>query len=242
MTQISEDNATGLPDGNAPRYAVAVAIPNEMARAGLTTMLHQLPAVRELLQYADIDQAMHQITSRRVDALIMGFPEEGAEQLTSLSHAASAAGTKTLFLLSNSSQHEVMRATDLVADGFLLQSEITVERLGSALSQVASGEIAMPSSLARELLSQARRHPDRSSNRPVMLTPREQQALTLLAEGLSNKQIARRLQISEHGAKRHVANVLAKLNSPNRTLAVAIAIREHLLDESLVKQTVKSGY
>ena len=55
------------------------------------------------------------------------------------------------------------------------------------------------------------------------------QALVLLAKGMSNKQIARRLNISEHGAKRHVANVLAKLNCPNRTLAVALALRHGLV-------------
>ncbi|MCI4066752.1 LuxR C-terminal-related transcriptional regulator [Micromonospora sp. R77] len=64
-----------------------------------------------------------------------------------------------------------------------------------------------------------------------MLTPRERQALKLLAEGLSNKQIARRLGISEHGAKRHVGNVLAKLNCPNRTVAVTVALNHGLLTE-----------
>lgn len=50
-----------------------------------------------------------------------------------------------------------------------------------------------------------------------------------MAEGLSNKQAARRLQISEHGVKRLVGNVLAKLNCPNRTLAVVRAIEDGLL-------------
>jgi DNA-binding NarL/FixJ family response regulator len=62
------------------------------------------------------------------------------------------------------------------------------------------------------------------------LTPREQAALALLVQGLSNKQIARRLTISEHGAKRHVANLLAKLNCPNRTMAAVVAVREGLLE------------
>ena len=55
------------------------------------------------------------------------------------------------------------------------------------------------------------------------MTPRESETLNLLSKGLSNKQIARSLHISQHGAKRHVANVIAKLNCPNRTLAVALA-------------------
>lgn len=69
-----------------------------------------------------------------------------------------------------------------------------------------------------------------------MLTPRERQALKLLADGLSNKQIARRLGISEHGAKRHVGNVLAKLNCPNRTVAVTVALNHGLLAEEPAHQ------
>ncbi len=60
------------------------------------------------------------------------------------------------------------------------------------------------------------------------LTRREREVLQALSEGLSNKQIARRMAISEHGAKRHVANIMAKLNCPNRTLAVSKALREGL--------------
>jgi DNA-binding NarL/FixJ family response regulator len=89
--------------------------------------------------------------------------------------------------------------------------------------------MAMPAKLARELLAHARGKEARPRSRPVILTPREQQALSLLTQGMSNREIARRLGISEHGAKRHVANVLAKLNCPNRTLAAAMAIQDELL-------------
>ncbi|MFK0156900.1 response regulator transcription factor [Streptomyces sp. NPDC090499] len=61
------------------------------------------------------------------------------------------------------------------------------------------------------------------------LTPRELQVLRLVAQGLSNKQVSRQLQISEHGVKQLVGNVLAKLNCPNRTLAVVRAMEDGLL-------------
>jgi two-component system, NarL family, nitrate/nitrite response regulator NarL len=62
-----------------------------------------------------------------------------------------------------------------------------------------------------------------------MLTPRERQALTLLAEGLSNKQIAARLHISEHTAKFHVNSILGKLGAGTRTEAVMRGLRSGLL-------------
>ncbi|MFE4519574.1 response regulator transcription factor, partial [Kitasatospora sp. NPDC056783] len=61
------------------------------------------------------------------------------------------------------------------------------------------------------------------------LTARELEVLHLVAQGLSNKQVSRELQISEHGVKRHVGNVLTKLNCPNRTLAVVRALEDGLI-------------
>ncbi|WP_051950876.1 response regulator transcription factor [Actinacidiphila yeochonensis] len=111
-------------------------------------------------------------------------------------------------------------------DGFLLQQETDAVALTAALSQVVVGGMPLPAPLARQLLAQAAAVPPR---RPRLLTTREQQALELLADGLSNKQIGRRLNISEHGAKRLVTSLLIKLDAPNRTRAVAMALQEGLL-------------
>jgi DNA-binding NarL/FixJ family response regulator len=88
-----------------------------------------------------------------------------------------------------------------------------------------SGQVPMAPQVASEMLAELR-NPNRISVLGLnQLTPREQETLSLLVEGRSNKQIANRLGISINGAKRHVANVLAKLNCPNRTLAAAEAVR-----------------
>ena len=103
--------------------------------------------------------------------------------------------------------------------------------LDNAILRLMQGEMPVPTEVARELLASARRG-DTLRTGGVVLTPRERQALNLMACGLGNKQIARELGISPHGAKRHVSNVLAKLNSPNRTSAVAKAMRDGLLDDT----------
>jgi RNA polymerase sigma factor (sigma-70 family) len=64
------------------------------------------------------------------------------------------------------------------------------------------------------------------------LTPREHQVLVLLADGLTNRQIAERLVVSEHTVHRHVTNLLRKLDLPSRTAAAAHAFRSGLLDRS----------
>ena len=67
---------------------------------------------------------------------------------------------------------------------------------------------------------------------PRDLTPREREVLRLLADGLTNRQIAERLVVSEHTVHRHVTNLLRKLDLPSRTAAAAYAVRSGLLDRS----------
>ncbi|MEU7588352.1 response regulator transcription factor [Micromonospora sp. NPDC049230] len=176
------------------------------------------------------------MSERDFDVVVLPCPTEDCGSVSLAIQEANAHGTKVLVLLNTSDQQDVSKAANLRADGFLIQSELTRDRLHEALHRITSGEMSIPSTLARELLSNVRRRRSEKPGRGVLLTPRELQALLLLADGLSNKQIARRLGISEHGAKRHVANVLAKLNSPNRTLAVAIALKEGLLNERTDRQ------
>ncbi|URN11125.1 response regulator transcription factor [Streptomyces radiopugnans] len=130
-------------------------------------------------------------------------------------------------MLTAPDREAVRRASRLAADGFLLETGLNAGTLGHAVEAVARGEIPVPPSLVRELLSEVKT--GGRCERGPQLTPREEAALALLVQGMSNKQIARRLGISEHGAKRHVSNVLAKLNCPNRTVAAVVAVQDGLI-------------
>jgi RNA polymerase sigma factor (sigma-70 family) len=83
---------------------------------------------------------------------------------------------------------------------------------------------------AQRLLDGTIRSADSASALPG-LTPREHEVLRLVAEGLTNRQIARRLVLSEHTVHRHVTNLLRKLDVPSRTAAAALAARLGLLEE-----------
>ncbi|WP_328941205.1 response regulator transcription factor [Streptomyces sp. NBC_00250] len=216
-------NSTKTPD-------IALVVPNEMARLGLKTMLSAID-MRCLVEADSFDALSNSLDRIPVDVIIMSCTECDLDVHEESLREVAGRGVKVLFLLESAAQHMIARAACLPVDGFLIQSELTGNTLDDAIRRISDGEISMPSTLARELLSQVRDRGTVKSPRPVSLTPREQQVLSLVADGLSNKQIARRLGISEHGAKRHVANVLAKLNSPNRTLAVVTALKEGLLPE-----------
>ncbi|HXP85774.1 MAG TPA: response regulator transcription factor [Bryobacteraceae bacterium] len=105
----------------------------------------------------------------------------------------------------------------------VLPREAAAEQIVAALYAVAAGLIAIPVEASAAVIPVA---PEASVEN---LTPREMEALEMLAEGLSNKQIAARLNISEHTAKFHVNSILNKLGAGTRTEAVMRGLRRGLL-------------
>ena len=138
-----------------------------------------------------------------------------------VSHAPALERTPTLALAQDDeSALELLRGG---AVGVLLRSA-DGERLVAALRAVAAGLGVFDPALLRTLLG-ARAAPQDA----LLLTPREAEVLSLMAEGLSNKLIADRLKISDHTAKFHVNSILNKLSADTRTEAVVIAARRGLL-------------
>jgi len=146
------------------------------------------------------------------------------------SPAQDTAMPKILLLLDDSDSDRL--EVSFPIDGFLVQQDLTAEVLQDALNRIVDGEVPMPAQVARTLLTRAATPRTRAIPRAATLTPREQETLQLIALGMTNRQIARHLGISEHGAKRLVASVLLKLGSSNRTTAVVTALREQLIDMS----------
>jgi DNA-binding NarL/FixJ family response regulator len=98
-----------------------------------------------------------------------------------------------------------------------------VEQIVAALHAAEAGLIAVPTEASALIV------PAASDTEVEPLTPREMETLEMLAEGLSNKQIAARLSISEHTAKFHVNSILGKLGAGTRTEAVIRGLRRGLL-------------
>ncbi len=216
-----------LPIKAAAGLRVLVAERNEMFRIGLDAMLRSLACIDHVEACGDLFHARSYLKSRVPHVVILSA--FGLGDAARLALDARRRGAKTLLFMHEPRRDVLSQAAGMPVDGFLLATELTTHNLQDALHRLQRGELPMPSALTRTLLAQCSREEVEHGGRPVLLTPREQQTLSLLADGFSNKQIARRLGISEHGAKRHVANVLAKLNCPNRTLAVSYAHKQGLL-------------
>ena len=115
------------------------------------------------------------------------------------------------------------------ASGFLLK-DVPAERLFDAVRVIAAGEALLAPSVTRRLIGEfARQRPRPRPDALRELTPRETEVLRLIAEGLSNAEIAARLVVSDETVKTHVSRVLMKLGLRDRTQAVVTAYESGLV-------------
>lgn len=121
------------------------------------------------------------------------------------------------------------QGSDFLRQGYgaVLPRETNGEELAAAIRGVAAGLAVMDRATLGALLGGSQGPPSAESSQP--LTPREREVIRLLAGGLGNKEIAGRLNISEHTVKFHVAAILQKLNAASRAEAVAIGMRSGLI-------------
>ncbi len=195
---------------------VLVVADDSLARAGLATLLNQQSNILVVGQIAGAEFA-GAIDLYRPDVIVW----DSAQAVAAINLRDERA--PSIVLLADAD--EATAAWSAGARG-LLPRDASVETMASAIAAVADGLVVIAPTLAAVLFP-AR---DSSSAQPVeALTPRELQVLRLIAEGQSNKTIARELGISEHTVKFHVNAILGKLNAQSRTEAVVTATRLGLI-------------
>ncbi|HEY8477800.1 MAG TPA: response regulator transcription factor [Chloroflexota bacterium] len=199
-----------------------LASPDPLARAGLRALLEGEADVLVVGETAleDLEEALRQ---HQPQVLVVDAGTAEAAHLA-LEAVAGALGVTLVFLTVESVAPLLAR----VAGASLLRREADVETLVAGLRAVVRGLVVVDPSLVepRYLLAPTMR---REEPLGEDLTPREREVLQLMADGLPNKAIARRLGISEHTVKFHIGSILAKLGAASRTEAVAVAARQGLL-------------
>jgi two-component system nitrate/nitrite response regulator NarL len=212
-----------------PELRIVVALQAEPVGQRVDELLEASPAGGTIRRVRSAHAAPSSI-NLGTDILVLALDEIDAP-LSAWLRAAGDHGLRTLLLVEDEDTADLTAVAGMRNVGFVSLAGLDAAVLGEALRRVAGGELPMPPKLVHRLLSSVA-EVERHRTLP-RLTPREQQALVLLVDGLSNKQLGRRLDISDHGAKRLVTNILAKLDCPNRTQAVALALREGLYDKCL---------
>ena len=213
---------------------VVVVDDQEVVRAGFAALLATQPDFAVVGSAADGAEAVRVCREHVVDVVLMDVRMpvmDGIEATRHIVGGSEAGGTRVIILTTFDLDEHVYDALSAGASGFLLK-EVTAERLFDAVRVVAAGEALLAPTVTRRLIGEFARQrprPAQPAARLAALTPRETEVLRLIAEGLSNTEIARRLSVSEETVKTHVSRVLSKLGLRDRTQAVVTAYESGLV-------------
>ncbi|MBT2211904.1 response regulator transcription factor [Actinomadura sp. NEAU-AAG7] len=219
---------TGAEDSRPVR--IVVADDQEVVRAGFGALLGTQPDLVVAGTAADGAAAVAACREHGPDVVLMDVRMpvmDGIEATRRITAAADA--PRVLMLTTFDLDEHVYDALVAGASGFLLK-DVTTERLFDAVRVVAAGEALLAPAVTRRLIGEfARLRPRPPSAALDALTPRETEVLRLVAEGLTNAEIAARLVVGEETVKTHVSRVLRKLGLRDRVQAVVAAYETGLV-------------
>ena len=212
---------------------VVVADDQDIVRAGFSALLDTQPDLTVVGSAGDGAEAVRVCREQRPDVVLMDVRMplmDGIEAARQLA-AEDDGGPRVLMLTTFDLDEYVYDALSSGASGFLLK-DVAAERLFDAVRVVAAGDALLAPAVTRRLIGEFARLRPRLAPRTERLrelTARETEVLRLVAEGLSNGEIAERLFVSDETVKTHVSRVLMKLELRDRTQAVVAAYESGLV-------------
>jgi DNA-binding NarL/FixJ family response regulator len=212
---------------------VVVADDQDIVRAGFSALLDTQHDMTVVGSAGDGAEAVRVCREHEPDVVVMDvrMPVMDGIEATRELTSANDGGPRVLVLTTFDLDEYVYDALRSGASGFLLK-DAAAERLFDAVRVVAAGEALLAPAVTRRLIGEFARLRPAPAPRPdqlAELTARELEVLRLVAEGLSNAEIAERLVVSEETVKTHVSRVLMKLGLRDRTQAVVMAYESGLV-------------
>ena len=214
---------------------VLIADDQALFRRGLYVVLGTEENIEVVAEAEDGEQAIVKAEEMAPDVVLMDVRMPRVNGIEAASRIRETLpSTKILMLTVSDEEDDLYEAIKAGANGYLLK-EISVEEVASAIRAVVQGQSLISPSMASKLLNEfnslARQAADRREQLPApVLTARELEVLKLVARGMSNRDVADQLYISENTVKNHVRNILEKLHLHSRMEAVMYAVRKRLLD------------
>ncbi len=209
---------------------ILIADDHTMVRESLVGVLQAEPGVEVVAQAADGIEALEAAKRTRPDVVVtdLSMPRmSGMELVRRLRDALP--DTRILVLTMHHEDEYVLQAVRAGATGYLVKDSAARDLIEAVRSLMAGRGYFSPQ--AARALAEQLRHPERTSADPYeSLTAREREVFRLIAEGLTTKEIARRLDISVKTAENHRGRVLDKLDVRNTAELVRFALRKGLVD------------
>jgi DNA-binding NarL/FixJ family response regulator len=204
---------------------ILVADDQPLVRAGIRRVVEADPELSVVGEAADGHEAVALTKALRPDVVLMDVRMPILDGIEA-THRLVEAGTEAriVVLTTFGLDEYVLGALRAGASGFILK-EAPPEEILEAIHVVAAGDALIAPAVTRAVVDELKRRPARADRvaRLDALTPREREVLGLLAQGLSNAEIARELVVGEGTVKTHVAHILAKLGTRDRVQAVVFA-------------------
>jgi DNA-binding NarL/FixJ family response regulator len=207
---------------------VLLADDQELVRAGLEMIIDSTEDMQVAGEAADGVEAVQLAQRLEPDVVLMDIrmPSiDGIEATRRILQSTGGDGPRVLMLSTFDLDEYVFEAFKAGASGFLVK-DAPRERILEGIRAVAAGEALASPSVTRRLIERFADAPGPSLRQPPELdelTPREREVLELVAQGLSNAELAKRLYLSEKTVKTHVGRILAKLGLRDRVQAVILA-------------------
>ncbi|MFF2010328.1 response regulator [Streptomyces sp. NPDC058195] len=201
---------------------------HQVVRRGLRTFLEVQDDIEVVGEAADGAEGVARTEELRPDVVLMDVKMPGTDGIEALRRLRGLDNpAKVLIVTSFTEQRTVVPALRAGASGYVYK-DIDPEALAGAIRSVHAGHVLLQPEVAGALLAQE--DPGSGTGRGSTLTEREREVLGLIADGRSNREIARALVLSEKTVKTHVSNILMKLDLADRTQAALWAVRNGAAD------------
>src|SRR6059058_1657240 len=219
-------------DVGSDAIRVLICDDHALFRRGLIMVLESEEGIDVVAEAEDGEEAIEKAEEAAPDVVLMDvrMPRmSGIEATRAIADAVPT--TKILMLTVSDEEEDLYEAVKAGATGYLLK-EISIEEVANAIRAVITGQSLISPSMASKLLTEFNNLSKQAQQKVLVpkLTDRELQVLKLVAQGMSNREVAEELFISENMVKNHVRNILEKLHLHSRMEAVIYAVRERLLE------------
>ena len=202
------------------QFGVLIADDHAIVRTGLTTLLETVDGIKVVGEADDGAAAVKKTLKLRPDIVIMDLMMPVMDGITAIREIkAKLPQTKVLILTTSTVSDDLAKAIEAGAEGAVTKATANA-KLITALRAISAGKRWISPEIS-ELIEQDPPAPS--------LTPRQGEILDCVTRGLTNKDIARLLGISERMVEEHIESLFQKIGAANRAEAVAIALRKHLL-------------